>query len=361
MNPQPERYLIVRLSALGDIIHTLPVLAALRRARPEAEIDWLVEPLGAKLILNGHPGIDCLFVVPKKEMKADIRAAWRGPMRELGEALRQRQYAVTIDGQGLTKSAFWAWRSGASRRVGFAGRESRELATVLNNVRIRPPRHALHVIHRNLSLLKGLGIEPPDDPDFPVHIPPLAGARATEILGGPGAMLAIVTPGAGWATKRWATGRFGELARRMATELGARVAVAWGPGEETLASELMAGAGASGEITETFPPGPGVYRLPLTSFLEMGALIQRARLFVGGDTGPTHLAAALGTPTLSMMGPLDARRNGPLGLHCHTIQHAIPRRAPLWANHRQWCDPATSLDKITVEEMFAAAKGMWEG
>jgi ADP-heptose:LPS heptosyltransferase len=92
--------------------------------------------------------------------------------------------------------------------------------------------------------------------------------------------------------------------------------------------------------------------MPATSFAELAAVIRHAQLFVGGDTGPTHLAAALGVPTVSMMGPLDARRNGPYGAHCLTVQHGVPRGAPFWANHRRWCDPRTRLDDVTTEEVL---------
>jgi heptosyltransferase I len=257
----------------------------------------------------------------------------------------------------------------APRRIGFRGAESRELAGVLATERVRPAPDLHHIVRRNLALLAPLGISIPDTITFPVHLPEAARRKADAILGNLGgprktemdggnsteAPLVIVNPGAGWTTKLWAAERFGQLARILAGRFGCRVAVAWGPGEEPLVQAAFAAAGCSEPIRfdiATVPDSPGIYPLPATRFMELGAVIARARLFVGGDTGPTHLAAALGVPTVSMMGPLDARRNGPFGEHCITIQHGVPRRAPCWRNHRRWCDPLTDLRHVSVEEVL---------
>ena len=149
----------------------------------------------------------------------------------------------------------------------------------------------------------------------------------------------------------------------MAERFGRRVLVAWGPAEIDLARAVLEAAGASspGQLGKRSIPGsaPGVYALSPTSFAGLGAVLSRAALFVGGDTGPTHLAAALGVPTVSMMGPLDARRNGPFGAHCVTIQHAVPRKAPApGAITRRWCDPLTDLRGVTVDEVREACEKM---
>lgn len=357
------RILIIRLSALGDIIHTLPMLAALRNAYPEAQIGWLVEPLGAQL-LEGHPLLDAVHVFPKKAWRADKRAALRGPLRELVNAIRERQYEIAIDGQGLMKSAAWSLLCKAPRRIGFSSAEARELAWLAYTDRVTPAPHLLHVIQRNLALLGPLGIGQPDPIISPVHLPGEARRKAREVVGEPAPGVGpfiIVNPGAGWASKIWPTDRLGRLAGILVERYGARVAVAWGPGEEHLVGEVLEGAGVAQPPDFTLPAIPaeaGVYPMPPTRFSELGAIIERARLFVGGDTGPTHLAAALGVPTVSMMGPLDARRNGPLGDHCVTIQHGVPRKAPFWANHRRWCDPKTDLRHVSVEEVLEACVRM---
>jgi heptosyltransferase-1 len=349
------RILIIRLSALGDIIHALPLLAALRERWPGAFVGWLVEPAGAPL-LEGHPLLNALHVVPKKELKTQTWRALRGPARELLNEIKARHYDVAIDAQGLTKSAAWGWLAGIPRRIVLARPDARELAPLLATETVQPHPEALHVVERNLELLRPLGIEPPRPAVFPVHLPETARARAATVLGDDPTPLAVLACGAGWATKRWPPERFGRLARVLAERHGCRVALSWGPGEQPLVAEALraAQAGAPDFDAAALPAGPGVHALPGVSFLELGAVIARARLVVGGDTGPTHLAAALGVPTVAMMGPLDARRNGPYGPLATTIQHAVPRRAPPWRNHRRWCDPRTRMEGIAVDEALAA-------
>lgn len=349
------RILIIRMSALGDIIHALPLLGCLRERYPDAHLGWLVEPLGAQLI-EGHPLLDRVHVFPKKAWRAGKWAALRGPIRDFRRELRAERYDIAIDVQGLTKSAMWGLLGGIPRRIGFKGPESRELAGVLATERIEPDRDRLHVVERNLCLLRGLGLEPPEAIHFPVHFPSEAHSHAVKILGdtATAAPLVVMSLGAGWATKIWLAERFAALARQLVERGGVRVALAWGPGEQPLVQRALAELGQppSNFDEKIVPAAPGVYTLPGTTFVELGAVIARARLFVGGDTGPTHLAAALGVPTVSMMGPLDARRNGPLGDHCLTVQHAVPRKAPWGKNHKHWCDPRTRLDLIGVEEIL---------
>jgi heptosyltransferase-1 len=353
----------MRLSALGDVIHALPLLAALRERWPGAFIGWLVEP-GAAPILQGHPMIDRLHVVPKKELKSAFWKALRGPGRALVDEIKAQGYGVALDVQGLTKSAAWAWLAGIPRRIGLARPDARELAPTLATESVVPRPGVLHVVERNLELLRPLGLEPPRPPRFPVYLPDPSRARAIALLGEDPTPLAVLVCGAGWATKRWPTERFGLLARALAERHGCRVALSWGPDEAPLAAEAMRAAGAAGRpdfAAATLPPGPGIAPLPATSFLELGAILEKARLVVGGDTGPTHLAAALGAPVVAMMGPLDARRNGPYGERCRTIQHGVPRRAPWWRNHRAWSDPATRMEGISVEEALEACAAALEG
>lgn len=352
------RILIIRLSALGDILHTLPLLDALRARWPGATIGWLCEPVGAQLLAE-HPMIDAIHVVPKKAIKTDFFGALRGPAKELLDSIKAQDYEISIDVQGLTKSAVWARLAKIPRRLGFAGAEARELTPMLNNERVGPRPGSLHVVQKNLDLLQPLGIDPPEPIRFPLHLPEPARRRAAEITGDANAdaPLFLFNPGAGWATKIWAPERMGKLAGRLREEYNARVAFCWGPREQPLVEAAIESAGGVADFNaERIPHGPGLYILPATTFIELGAVIARARLFVGGDTGPTHFAAALGVPTVSMMGPLDWRRNGPYGDHCLTVQHAVPRKAPFWANHRRWCDPRTDLRLVSVEEVAAACR-----
>lgn len=276
-----DRILIIRLSALGDILHALPVLGQLRAAFPKAHIGWLVEPSGAPL-LEGHPMLDALHIFPKKAWSANKWAALRGPLRGLRDELRAARYEVAIDVQGLTKSAAWGWAAGIPRRIGFKGPQSRELAGLLATERVLPAADLHHVVRKNLALLAPLGIAMPDPITFPVHLPEAARAAASRILGedADAAPLVLMNPGAGWATKIWAPERYGALARTLVESHGVRVAMAWGPREEPLVSAALAAAGQHGEVdfnSAAVPAAPGIYPLPPTRFIELGAVIDRRR------------------------------------------------------------------------------------
>lgn len=369
----PRRILIVRLSALGDIIHGLTLLTALRQCLPDATIGWLCEPAGAQL-LEGHPLLDRLHVAPRRNWKLKRWRAFGTAFASLRRELKGAAYDVSIDLQGLSKSAMWPWLVGIPRRIGYAGGRSRELSSFFNNRRVPSPRGPCHVIQCGLELMLGLGLRPPvgDQVRTHVYLPDVDRQRAGEILAGRDSRavppLVVMSLGAGWLTKIWAPAKYAELAVRLVEERHACVVLAWGPGEEYLISECLdhvrwnessgPGKDAIGSdrafIRSTVPCRPGIHVMPASRFMELSAVISRANLFVGGDTGPTHMAAALRVPTVSMMGPLDARVNGPLGEHCTTIQHAIPSRPPRGVNHRKWCDPQTDLEHVTVNEVYSA-------
>ena len=350
------RILIVRLSALGDVLHALPLLGALREHFPQAHLGWLVQKGGAQL-LDGHPLLDRLHLLPRGNN--GTLAAFRALRKEL----KAENYECAIDVQGLFKSAIWPQLAGIPRRIGFGGQAAREFSGIFYTDHVRPDPRRRHIIERNMALLGPLQIEPAPQIVTPVHLPAAARARARAIVGEDPATapLFVFCPGAGWKTKMWEPWKYGELATRLVNRYGARVAFCWGPGEQPLVRDAMlrsAGAPEPDFAAEILPIARGIYALPATTFIELGAVIEQARLFVGGDTGPTHFAAALGVPTVSMMGPLDARRNGPYGARSITIQHAVPRAAPFGKNHKEWCDPATSLEWITVEEIEAASNAL---
>lgn len=295
--------LIVRLSAIGDVIHALPVLAALRSALPEARIGWIVEEVSAPL-LEGHPQLNKLYRIPRKRWRGkSLMQNWNKEVRPYFREVAAEGWDVTLDLQGLTKSALAAYGSGARSRVGFGGVDGRELSTMLNNVQIRADNRPMHVVEKNLSLLRGIGLEPSMQTAGLVHV------RQDEIeamrvrlrdLGWDGQPLVGMNPGAGWVTKRWPPAEFGELAGYIHARDGLRPIIIWGPGEEELAAQMIAAM-----------PGLSPIMAPRTTLRELSALTTLLRLFVGGDTGPTHLAAALRIPTLSIFGASDPHRNRP--------------------------------------------------
>lgn len=296
--------LIVRLSAIGDVVHTLPALPALRARYPEARIGWLVEELSAPL-LDGYPGIDDLIVIPKKDWRARPLGAWLdGGKPRFYRDLRRRGWDWAIDFQGLSKSGWAARLSGARRRVGYGDHDGRELNKLFTTDKVRPRPEAVHVIRRNLELLRPLGIDAaPVAWDFPRYGEAEAAiAPFVARLGGPG--FVAWNPGAGWETKQWPPGHFGRAARLVHEAAPRPQLMVWGPGEEPLCRAMREAAGL---------PEEALLMAPATNLRELATLLRHAGVLVAGDTGPMHLAAALGTRCVALHGATDPMRNGPWG------------------------------------------------
>lgn len=302
--PARPRILIVRLSAIGDVIHAVPILCALRRSLPHAVITWVVEGHAGDLI-EGHSALDRLIRLPRKWLKSP-RTVWglRRQLRGLG-------CDVAIDIQGLTKSAVAAWLSGAPHRIGFGDVDGRELSPLLNNRLVTPT--ATHVIDRNLQLLEPLGIVNPavsfDLPAKPADTSRMAAYLASaELARG----FAVINPGAGWPSKQWPAARFGAVARHLAVTHRLASVVVWaGAAEERLAQEVVATAAGHAQAA------------PPTTLTELAALLRRARLLVASDTGPLHLAVAVGTPAVGLFGPMPHQRNGPYGPPHIAVQEMV--------------------------------------
>lgn len=300
---------IVKLSSLGDVVHALPVAAALRAARPEARVTWLVERRESAVVADS-PVVDEVITVDTRRWRrartaAEAAAAARaalGLMREL----KARPFDIALDLQGLLKSGILTALTRAPLRIGLARRRCREpLSALFTTVRVDPPAGARHVVDQLLALLGPLGIAP-SRADFALPPPPGAAGTAGGLLARAGlsanAWPVVINPGAGQAAKQWPSERFARLAWHLATELDVAVVVTWGPGEDALARAVTEGAGH-----------PKVIPAPPTDLRELRALLGRVRLVIAGDTGPLHLAAALGTPCLGLFGPTDPTRNGPYG------------------------------------------------
>lgn len=364
--PMSSRILIVRLSAFGDVIHVLPALGALRKALPDAFIGWIVEDRVAGL-LEGHPEIDALHVIPRSDWKKERLKTLTGPMRALAGELRVTGYDTAIDFQGLTKSAIWTRVCGAKRRIGYKGEDARELSALSYNVRVSPGPQCVHVVDRNLSLLEPLDIEKPEV-EFHVHQSPdlLRWAETFWADTSDRYPRIVLNPGAGWKTKQWPAASYGRLARALVDEVEARVALAWGPGEEKLVQTALEAVGEKGDAfadAGDAPIGsdPGIYALPRTNLGQLSSIIALAHLFVGGDTGPTHLAAAHGVPTLGIYGASDPRRNGPYGDRVQVIQLAEPSCIPCWKTRCEWAEPLACLTAIGVAQVRERCLKLLEG
>lgn len=309
-NQQPaQRILITRLSAIGDCLQTMPLVCALRDRFPQVHIAWAVEKAAAPLVAV-CTAVDQTIVVGKRLHRTP------GILWQTARMLRAQRFDLTIDPQSLMKSAALARLSGARRRIGFARPQGREIAPLLNNERVAC--RAKHMVDRNLELLRPLGIEQPAV-HFGLNIPAAAEAFAERLLTEQSALcggFAAINPGAGWDSKRWPLERYAEVARHL-SKRGLRTLVVWGGGRERVWAEQIVAA-SQGEANLA----------PATTLLELAAVLRHARLFVGSDTGPLHLAAAVGTPCVAMFGPSQADACGPYGLHHITVQAAsdISRR-----------------------------------
>lgn len=293
-NCDTPRVLIVRLSAIGDVIHGLPVLCALRDRFPQAFLGWVVEGRAATL-LRGHPALDEIIEIPRGWLKSPSTVG------RLRRRLRSLGFDTAIDVQGLTKSAVAAWLSGARRRIGFGDAKGRELSRWFANEKVTTT--AAHIIDSNLELLRPLGITSPAVRfDLPEHADDRQSAEAMIREQGLTDGFAMITPGAGWASKLWPPERFAAVAVYLGRGWGLPTMVVWaGDEEHRLARQIVAAARGHARLA------------PPTSLTELAALARRARLFVGSDTGPVHLAAAVGTPCVGLYGPMPAERNGPYG------------------------------------------------
>jgi lipopolysaccharide heptosyltransferase I len=298
------RILIVKLGSIGDIVHTLPALAAIRRALPRAEISWVVERRAAE-ILRDNPFVDRLIEV-------DTKALRRWPMsgetllapRQQLRRLRASAFDLALDFQGLLKSAAIARLSGARRLYGFSREALREPASrFLLKKTVSIPPHT-HVINKNLRLAAAaLGLDTrtsPEELEFPIAITPEHEREAAEAALGAERGYAILNPGGGWPTKLWSAEAYGELADQLWAHQGLHSLVTYGPGELELA-EAVISASHAGRARAVSLSLKGFYAL---------AKSKAARVYVGGDTGPTHLAVAAGTPVVGLFGPTEWWRNG---------------------------------------------------
>jgi len=323
--------LVVRLSSIGDVVHTLPALAALSRAGWEA--GWVVEP-PSRALLELNPLVSQLVVAPSRRAFGWAHAA------AAVRALRRRRYDAALDFQGLWKSAAWARLAGARRSLGFERVARREAGSeLLLHDTARGPEDG-HVIDKNLALLRPLGIEAAGLREFPLPLHGEAVARVDEGLRGlAGDGFVVLNPGGGWASKLWPAERFGELARELAA-LGLRPLVSWGPGEQALADRVVAASG--GVAVRSFP----------TTLVDYVEIARRARLVVAADTGPLHLACAVGTPVVALFGPTDPARNGPFATD-DVVVRRTPPCAPCYS--RSCLRHAGVMDGISLAEVRAAA------
>jgi heptosyltransferase I len=320
--------LVVRLGALGDIVHAVPAVAAIRRAHPGARIDWLVERKHRAMV-HLVTAIDRTI-----ELERPSVDAWIATTREL----RASAYDVAIDFQGLLKSAVLARASGAARVVGFSIWHLRE-KTARPFYSTSAAVDAAHVIHKNLRLLRVLGI---DDQTISFPIAEVGSPALDELRARlDGRPFALINAGAAWPNKRWPADRFGELATFLREASGLAPVVVWAPGEEALVEAVIAASGDAAIAAQATAVG------------DLVALSRAAALVVSGDTGPLHIAAAVGAPTVSIFGPTDPDRNGPWSVEDVSVSRFDQCRCHYdrACHASRWC-----LEDVTVAEVCAAVQ-----
>jgi heptosyltransferase-1 len=338
-----KRFLIIRLSSLGDIIHTLPAYSALRKNFPEAKIWWLVETKG-KEILDMVPGIDRVVPVSLKKWKPVSRRFWK-ELFGLRKEIRETDQ-VALDFQGLVKSGLFSFLSGAKRRLGFSRKNLREpLASIFYTESLEEVSEENHVIEKNLKLLSLLGIEE-NAYDFPLVLPGGLSDTIHEKLKKLGRdtekKLVLLNVGAAWKSKRWFVDRWIRLIRTIGSEKIFPVLL-WGNEEEKEEAARIS------QVT-------GVPLAPEMTLAEVMALIKDASLLVSGDTFALQVGCAFSRPVVGLFGPTNPRRNGPF----RAEDRVIHPRMECGNCYKRVCSSMECLDKITVEQVAAACLELLE-
>ncbi len=344
------RILFVKLSSIGDVVHTLPVLSAVKSALPKAEISWVVEK-GSAEILRNNSLLFKLIVIDTKSLrrKAKLGKTLLTARKQLRE-LRASDFDLSIDFQGLLKSAAIAKLAKSKRRFGFSKNFLREPASrflLTDQIDVKPKTH---IISKNLSLaenalrtfLNDKSFElPKDNLEFPIGTSQIHKLEAEKIIEKSSEQFAILNPAGGWETKLWHAEKFGQLGDRISEELGITPIITTAPNEIELGKKVLANS-VSGKMILAQPSLKGFYELA-----------KRARIYIGGDTAPTHLAMAAECPTVGIFGPTEWWRNGSINKNDICVErNDIDCRVDC---HRRTCDKWICMD-IDVEVVLSEIK-----
>lgn len=341
MTADPLRILFIRLSAVGDVINTLPALEALRRGFPDAHIGYVVEDRAHDLI-SQHPSVNTVHLYKRKRWARYLHQPkhWWEMVSEFSAFLkdiRRQNYTVALDFQGNLKGAMHGVFSGARRRVGFSRGHCKENNYWFNNEHVTPPggTEKINRVEKFLSLVGHLGV--------PVTS---AGYRLPETRDGRARVdaflterqlkeYAVIHPGTSdfGALKRWMPERFAALAERIGSTTPLKPVISWGPGERPLAEEIVAGS-----------KGQAVLAMETRNILDLAELIRSAKIYVGCDSGPLHLSSAVSTPSVALFGPKDPRTYGPYNPH-----HRVVLKGELGQG---------SMEAITVDDAFSAFQSL---
>lgn len=322
------KFLVVRLGSLGDVVHAFPAVAALRESFPKGKIVWLTHPRWRALVAAAG--------IANEIWEVETRSF--SSVREMRNRIRVGEFTAAIDYQGLWKSAALPFLAKVSRRIGFSSASVREFGVPLLYTE-RVQIHSEHVAEMNGELSLRAGATNPTA-KFTPAVPSKAKEAIHKMLQAEGIdSYVVLSPGGGWLSKCWPVERYAELARRLHSEFGMRSVINYGPGEDQLAQQVLGAAGDANPVTYS------------GSFGELMALLQNARCVVAGDTGPMHLADALGTRVIAIFGPTDPKRNGPY-VGGKSGKGIVVRAEGVETTYKRDNSPHPSLLKISVDDVL---------
>jgi len=344
-----QKILILRLSAVGDVIRTLPAVKALKQYYPYSSITWVVEE-PSQALLESQPEVDEVILFPRKRWVDGIKSArriWR-TIAELWKFvldLRRRGFDVALDFHGILKSGLLSFFSGSPKRIGFDRRSSKECNFLFSNVKVKLPEERVSRFQKNFALLRGLELEvksffpklhiPVEDKEYVASMfhPYFTSLQRPFIA---------IHPGTSQKTfyKRWSPLQYAQLADRLIRELRATVIFTWG------ADELTWVEGIQKEMKESSVLSPQT-----KSLTQLGEVYRHCDLYIGGDTGPMHIASFMGIPVIVIYGPTDPIVNEPFGKH-----RKVRKEVGCNPCRKRSCKELTCLKRITVDDVFKATE-----
>jgi lipopolysaccharide heptosyltransferase I len=344
-----HKILILRLSAVGDVIRTLPAVKALKEHTPSSSVTWIVEE-PSRALLESQPKIDEVILFPRKRWTQGIKSLRTiggtiGEMWGFIMGLRKRKFDVVFDFHGILKSGLLSFLSGSPKRIGYDRSSTKEGNFLFSNVKVKLPKERISRFQRNLALLKGMGLEVREF-KYSLHIPPEDQKYVESFFNTSSAFLKrpliAIHPGTNSKAifKRWMPDQYAQLADRLVRELNATVLFTWG------AKELEWVEGIRKEMKEPSLLGPKT-----KSLTQLGEVYRHCDLYIGGDTGPMHIASLMGIPAVVIYGPTDPIENEPFGNH-------IKVRKEVGCNpcHKYSCKELVCIKAISADEVFKATK-----
>ena len=355
VNKRIEGILVIRLSAVGDIVRTLPAVHALREGFPKAHISWVVEEKGRDILLH-QPEVDEIILFHRKRWEKGILNPLAcvktiGEVYRFIKGIRNRHWDVALDFHGILKSGLISYLSGARERVGFARGFCKDCNYLFNNRRVRLRSQRLSRFERNLALIRSLGLDGGGEAvEFHVskedidYVDEFFQSQGLEMSGPLIAIHPATSPNTPY--KRWPSARYGRLADRLVEELRASVLFTWSPGERSVVDEVRA------RMQKDSMVAPETHSLK-----QLGELFRRCSLYIGGDTGPMHIASLVKTPVVGIFGPTDPVVNAPYeGTPYVMVRKDIPC-SPCRNYH---CEKVECMNAVTTQDVFEAARSLLE-